>query len=144
MRAVKTLIPRLLLSGRQEGFTLNEILISIALIAIGILGFSLNTIGVIQGNNISGHYTVATNLAQDKLEEFKVQTTFTDVDNCSTPPDQDLTATGGTGGIYDRCWKISNLTNVGNRRLKKIDVTVSWRDYINRSVTVSTFVFTDS
>ncbi len=124
----------------EDGFTLNEILISIALIAIGVIGFSVNTIGVIQGNFISGNVTIATNLAQDKLEELKAPGSFTNVNNCSSPPDH-LTATGASGGIYDRCWTITDRTDLGTA-LKEIDVTVSWRDYISRSVTLSTLVYT--
>ena len=130
----------MLLIKRQEGFTLNEILVSIALIAIGVLGFSVNTIGVIQGNFISGNVTIATNLAQDKLEELKSPATFSNVNNCSSPPDH-LTAAGVPGGIYDRCWIIKDRTDLGTS-LKEIDVTVSWRDYISRSVTFSTLVYT--
>ncbi|MFQ5539362.1 MAG: prepilin-type N-terminal cleavage/methylation domain-containing protein, partial [Candidatus Binatia bacterium] len=66
---------------RTGGFTLIEIIVAIALIAIGILGFSLNTIGIVQGNFVSGNYTIATSLAQDKMEELLGQTSFTDVDN---------------------------------------------------------------
>lgn len=141
----------MLLLKRQEGFTLNEILISIALIAIGILGFSLNTIGVIQGNFISGNYTVATNLAQDKLEKLKGRTSFGDEDTydsagsftctaSNASADRDLAATGAAGGIYDRCWRITDSA-LGSD-LKQIDVTVSWYDYLDRSVTLSTLVFT--
>ena len=132
-----------LLFKRTGGFTLIEIIVSIALIAIGILGISLNTIGIIQGNFISGNYSIATSLAQDKMEELLGQTSFTNVDNCTNPPDQDITATGGTGGIYDRCWKIADPNPSLGANLKQIDVTVSWRDYLSRTVTLSTLVFTE-
>lgn len=123
----------------QDGFTLNEVLVSIALIAIGVLGLSFNTIGVIQGNQISGNITTATNLAQDKLEELRAQTSFTNGDNCPSPADP-ITGTGAAGGIYNRCWRIAD-SPLGSG-LKQIDVTVSWRDYRTRSVTLSTLVFT--
>ena len=140
MPAADTKKFRISLIEREEGFTLNEILVAIALIVIGVLGFSVNTIGVIQGNFISNNVTVATSLAQDKLEELKAPGTFTNVSNCSSPPDH-LTAVGASGGIYDRCWIISDRADLG-AGLKEIDVTVSWRDYISRSVTLSTLVYT--
>lgn len=127
---------------REEGYTLNEVLVSIALIAIGVLGFSLNTVSVIQGNQISANLTIATNLAQDKLEELNARTGFANVDNCSTTAgDQKITATGAAGGIFDRCWRIDD-SPLGPG-LKQIDVIVSWRDYLPRSVTLSTLVFTE-
>ncbi len=141
--AKKTSWLRPFLIKRAEGFTLIEILVAISLIAVGILSFSLNTIGVMQGNYISGNYTIATSLAQDKMEELLGQASFTDVDNCGSPPDQDITATGGTGGIYDRCWKIADPNPSLGANLKQIDVTVSWRDYLSRTVTLSTLVFTE-
>ena len=157
MGPAKTKIFRVFPLKRQEGFTLNEVLIAIVLIAIGVLGFSLNTIGVIQGNYISANYTTATNLAQDKMEELKAQTSFSDgVDNYDSEgssnctglytgadpqPDLNITTTGTAGGIYDRCWRITDSA-LGSG-LKQIDVTVSWRDYIDRTVILSTLVFTE-
>lgn len=132
----------LLLVKRQEGFTLNEVLISVGFITIGVLGFTLNTIGVIRGNHISGNVTVATNLAQDKMEQLKAQSTFTDVDNCPDSGDQEITATGAAGGIYSRCWAIRDFSLAGTTRLKEISVTVRWRDYLSHEVTLSTLVFT--
>lgn len=140
MRTVNGAWNSLAVARRQEGFAFNEILVAIAFITIGILGFSLNTVAVIQGNYISGNFTVATNLAQDKMEQLKAQTTLTDVNNCPGSGERDLTATGAAGGIYDRCWVITDFPFGSG--LKQIDVTVSWRDYVTRVVTVSTLIFT--
>lgn len=127
----------------QEGFTLNEVLLSIALIAIGILGFSLNTAGVIQGNRISSSVTIATNLGQAKLEEIKAQTTWTNVTNA---PDANnpITETGGGGGTGDRftrTWTIKDSSLGSN--LKEISVQVSWTEYgIGRQVVLATLIYT--
>lgn len=130
---------------RQEGFTLNEILISVALIAIGILGFSLNTMGVIQGNQISGGFTIATNLSQDKLEELKAAGSFTDGSDSPT-------TTGGSGGRFTRTWTITtsslndaSSTAAKGSTLKEISVTVSWTEYgSTRQVEVKTLYFQDA
>ncbi len=129
------------LIGREEGFTLNEVLASIALISISILGFSLNTMSVIRGNYISKNVTTATFLAQDKLEQLKSLATLSDLDNCADPPEKDVTATGSEGGIYGRCWTIKD-SPLGTG-LREITVTVRWTDYLSRKVTLSTLVFTE-
>jgi hypothetical protein len=127
-------------SGWSEGYTFNEVLVSIALIGIGILGFSVNTVGVIRGNYTSSNFTIATNLAQDKMEQLKAQAALANVSYCPDSGEKGLTSTGGAGGIYDRCWAIVD-SPLGDG-LKRIDVSVSWRDSVSRAVTVSTLVFT--
>lgn len=141
---------RLSLLKRDDGFTLNEILISIALIAIGVIGFSVNTMGVIQGNFMSGSFTIATNLAQDKLEELKAVGSYTDVTN-SPDANNPVTETGASGGRFTRTRTIStsslNDATVGaiGSKLKEVSVTVSWSEYgITRQVVVSTLVFQDA
>lgn len=126
---------------REDGFTLNEILASIALISISILGFTLSTMVVIRANYISKNFTTATYLAQDKIEQLKSLATLTDVDNCIDPPEKDISATGSAGGIYGRCWTIKGSPLGAG--LRKITVVVSWRDYISRNVTLSSLVFTE-
>jgi hypothetical protein len=129
----------------QRGFTLHETLASIAFISVGILGFAMSTNGVIRGNHFSANVTIATHLAEEKIEELKVRSSLNNVDNCvgpsgpSDPPDSNITATGGSGGIFDRCWIVSDTPlGIG---LKRVDVTVSWRDYLDRSITLSTLIY---
>ena len=52
---------------RQQGYTFNEILVALAITGIAVLGYSATTISVIRGNDMSEDYTVAVNLAQDKM-----------------------------------------------------------------------------
>lgn len=150
MRPAEAKMFRLSLIEREDGFTLNEILISIALIAIGVIGFSVNTIGVIQGNFISGSVTVAANLAQDKIEALKAVGSYTDVTN-SPDANNPITETGASGGRFTRTWTIAtsslNDATVGaiGSTLKEVSVTVSWSEYgITRQVVVSTLVFQDA
>jgi len=123
---------RLSLIKRKDGFTLNEILISVALIAIGVLGFSVNTIGVIQGNYISSNFTIATNLAQEKMEEVKAQTSFTN----GTVTDS---VTGASGISFTRTRIISDFSGTD---LKEVEVRVSWTVYlISHQLTLKTLIY---
>lgn len=144
MKRVK-LAPFDFLTGAEAGFSLHETLIAMALISIGILGLAINTSGVIQGNHRSGTLTVASNLAQDKIEELRARATLAILNNCSgstvtlEPAEMKITSIGAPGGIYDRCWTVQDsVLGVG---LKQVDVTVSWTDYGQRSVTLSTLVY---
>ncbi len=123
---------RLSLIKRKDGFTLNEILISVALIAIGVLGFSVNTIGVIQGNYISSNFTIATNLAQEKMEEVKAQTSF--------PTDTVTDSVTGASGIsFTRTRIISDFSGTD---LKEVEVRVSWTTYlISHQLTLKTLIY---
>ena len=122
---------RLSLFQRDDGFTLNEILVAVALIAIGVLGFSVNTIGVIQGNYISANVTIATNLVQEKMEEVKAQTSFTN----GTVSD---TVTGTSGIAFTRTRIISDSST----DLKEIEVRVSWTAYlISHQIVLKTLIY---
>ena len=124
----------------QKGFTFNEVLVALSVVVVGVLGYFLTTLGVIRGNATSDHYTVAVALAHDKMEELKAVANLINEDRCPDTGDRGITAVGALGGIFDRCWKISDSPLGAN--LKQIDVTVSWRDYESREVTFSTLIYT--
>jgi Tfp pilus assembly protein PilV len=126
-------------NGSESGFTFNEVLLAMNVIVIAVLGYSAGTGNLIRWNSANRDYTVAANLAQDKLEQLKAQKNWTDVNNCPTAGDRGLAATGEPGGMYNRCWIISN-SPLG-AELKQITVTVSWSDRESREVTLTTLVY---
>ncbi len=140
MKTVKVKKNPAAFSGRHGGFTLIEILVALTVIVIAILGFTLNTVGIIKGNHTSNNFTVATNLAQDKMEQLKERAVWANVNTCPDSGEQTPTATGASSGHYRRCWVIRDSSFGG--ALKQVDVTVSWRDSAIGSVTLSTLVFT--
>ena len=130
-----------MVSKHQTGFTFNEVLVAINIIVIAVLGYSLNTVGVIRANLSNGNMTVAVNLAQDKMEQLKAQKQLADEDRCPNSGDHAITATGAPNGIFDRCWRI--LDSPLGVHLKQIDVTVSWQDHQKREIIVSTLVYSE-
>jgi Tfp pilus assembly protein PilV len=132
---------KLPIAERQTGFTLNEVLVSINVIIIAILGYSLSTVGVIRGNMTNDNTTVAINLAQDKLEQLRAQKKIVNDDRCPSSGDHAITSTGIANGIFDRCWRIAD-SPLGPE-LKQINVTVSWRDREKHEIIVATLVYTE-
>ncbi len=54
----------------KKGFTLLEILVAITLLATALLGMAGLTAALMQGNTFSNRLTVASTLAQDRLEDL--------------------------------------------------------------------------
>jgi Tfp pilus assembly protein PilV len=125
----------------ETGFTLNEVLVTMSLVVLGVLGHSVSTISVMRGNSTNSEYSVAVNLAQDKIEQLKSFTNLDETDNCPASGDVGISATGLSGGIYHRCWEVT-ASGLGDK-LKQINVTVSWRDHEDRSVHLTTLVYSE-
>jgi type IV pilus modification protein PilV len=58
-------------SSNADGFTLTEVLIAVVVLSVGLLGAAQISLGVISSNGFSKRLTVATTLAQDRLEEIQ-------------------------------------------------------------------------
>lgn len=125
--------------GAQAGFTFNELLVSMGLIAFAILAHSVGSIGVFRQQSASGNATIAMHLAQDKIEELQARRVLFDINVCPSGGDLGIGASGAAPGLFDRCWKIG--PSALGSRLKEIEVTVSWRDHDVRRVTLSTLAF---
>jgi len=130
---------------QATGFTLNEVLITLGITSIGLLGFAAGTSTIIRHNHLSTRVTVATALAQDKLEQLKSNPLPNNFNNCDAAPiygaaaEIGITSSGGPGGGYNRCWTIGD--SGVHPWLKKVDVTVSWNDDMPRNVKISTLFY---
>lgn len=55
----------------EKGFTLIEVMVAIIILSVGLLGMASLTTGIIRGNKLSNDQSIATTLAQDKMEDVK-------------------------------------------------------------------------
>jgi prepilin-type N-terminal cleavage/methylation domain-containing protein len=125
---------------RQQGFTFNEILVTMVIAGIGVLCYTASTLSVIHGNRTSYNWTAAVNLAQDKMEELRGRAVLTNENLCPAA-ESGINVRGVAPGIFARCWKIFDSA-IGTN-LKQIEVAVAWREVKAQSVTLVTLVYQD-
>ncbi len=117
------------------GFTLMEVLITIVLLTVGLLGMAALTTGIINGNTHSRRLTTATTLAQDKIEDVRRL-------GSSSMPSVDTTTTEDYNTITDYpLFKRTTTTAVSSpaSNMKTITITVSW-DSDSHSVSLQTIL----
>lgn len=116
------------LMNSRAGFSLVEVLASMAIFAVAAGGFVATTVSTTKSNSTSRHATVASSLIQDKIEELRA------MNPASNPVDfwpgthvdaaNPLTAMGEVGGMYVRSWRVT--ANVPVFGLSEVVVTVAW------------------
>jgi len=120
---------------RVAGFTLIEILVAMVVFSISSLGLAIGVTSVIRSNQRSYLASIATNLAQDKLEELKA---MSPVNVAPCPGACDIPKPKTNGVEFTRTWKV--WADTPTPGVKQIDVTVEWADHSTHSFTISSAV----
>jgi len=118
-----------------NGFTLLEVLVAMAIFSVAVLGLATGATSIMRANKTSYLNTVATNLAQDKLEQLKA-TTVANITSCSSSCDSP--AVTNKNVTFTRTWTVT--TNSPATGVNRIDVTVEWQDYTSHTLIVSSAV----
>lgn len=109
----------------EAGFTLLEILITVSILAIGILAVASMQMAAIQGNDLAGDLSVATCVATDQMEKL-IQEPYDDIATAGSPV---------TRGIYTINWSVAEDAVYDNT--KTVTLVVSWTlRGIPKSVTI--------
>lgn len=121
----------------EEGFSLIEVLVALTILAVGLLSLALLQVTAIKGNAGASKSTIATDLAQTKLELFRRDawidignSTNTTFDGGTTPIYASVPADAGDnvtvrGTPFYRIWRVvPNPTD----SLKTITVWTCWQD----------------
>jgi type II secretion system protein I len=122
------------------GFTLIEVLVAMAIFAVAVLGLAVGATSVMRANQTGLYSTMATNWAQDKLEELKAKTVSA-LPNCpsyTTSGCSDTVTASGTPIKFSRSWQI--ISNSPVTGVNRIDVKVDWTDYTSHTLTISSAV----
>ncbi len=116
----------------QRGFSMMEVLITIAVLAVGLVSVARFNNFIVQEGNETRSRTEAINLAQDKLEHMRSFTDFTGYSALSSGqqtlgpaslnPDVIME---GLHNLYRRNWYVT-LESTNPTHAKVINVTVSW------------------
>lgn len=117
--------------GRISGFTLIEVLVAMAIFSIAVLGLAVGATTVMRSNKTSYFNTIGTNLAQDKMEELKAKTASSIASGSDTP-------SAVYGVSFSRSWTVT--ADQPTKGVNKIDVTVTWTDYKQNNLTISSAV----
>lgn len=104
-----------------NGFTLLEVLISLTIFSLGLLGLAELQLLGIHYNQRSQNITTAVILAESKIEELKV------CGSSGLSSGQDLiTRSEGGAGCFHRSWVISQYA--GFSHLEQVEVKVLWSE----------------
>lgn len=121
----------------EEGFSLIEVLVAMTILAVGLLSLALLQVTAIKGNAGASKSTIATDLAQTKLELFRRDawiaignSTNTTFDGGTTPIYASVPADAGDnvtvrGTPFYRIWRV--VPNASDS-LKTITVWTCWQD----------------
>jgi type IV pilus assembly protein PilV len=119
------------LASNQNGFSLIEILIAMAILALAMLAAASMQFGSIRNNASGNMVTQANMLAKAQMEVLK---NTADVTTLTDGVENNIDASGQPGGIYNRSWTVANLGLTARR----ITVTVQWsRRGKSRSIILS-------
>jgi prepilin-type N-terminal cleavage/methylation domain-containing protein len=116
-----------------KGFSLLEVLVALIFLAVGLLALAGLHITSLRGNTFSHHLSLATVVAQDRLEFLKNLPLNSDRLLPNQHDDQQFTPPG-SGISFQRTYSVTQADN-----MRTIQYTVLWNDgRRNHSVTFTT------
>ena len=108
---------------KENGFTLLEVIVSIAILTFGLLAVASMQVRAIRGNDLASRITEASGWGQEKVEEL-LGLSYTDADLADLGATQHIEQNHPAG--YTITWDVTANNPVNN--VKLIVVTVTWQD----------------
>ncbi len=113
----------------EGGFTLIEVVMTMLLLSVGLMSLGPLLIGVIRGNRFAQDLTLATSLAEDRIEEIMHQATYVDITEANFPDEAQGQIHSGDPRYskYERSAAIvDSIDAFGRSMLKGVTVIVAW------------------
>ena len=113
----------------EGGFSLVEVLLAITILSVGMMGTAVLTVGVVKANIVSKEVTVATTLAQDKMEEVR-DAGYANLPSADSTVTENygsiVTSFGGTSVDYAKFRRVTRTeVNAPAVGMKRVTVSVS-------------------
>lgn len=122
---------------RQHGFTLIEALVSLLVLAFGMLAIASFQVTLSRSSDVAKQRTEATRLAQEKLEQLRTFPTLTVYGNQMVSSTNLTQETITTNAAFTRSWAVSAAAASDTGRT--LAVTVDWTDRTGRADQVQLF-----
>jgi prepilin-type N-terminal cleavage/methylation domain-containing protein len=122
----------------NKGFTLIELFVALVILAAGLFALTQMGVTTISANQGSSAESIATRLAQNKVDELKKEMYASLALQNFVDPQNPMNSEGvsGSGSIYNRTWTIAAGPTTGT---KKVTVNVTWENGA-KSVTLKSLV----
>jgi len=117
--------------GNSAGMTLVEILVAMTIFAVGVLSLTRVMFQAMHSNTRSKHVVVATNLANQRMEQILSSTRYDNITAAAFPTENYGTIEGGKPDYspFRRAVAIADSVDaLGTSVMKEVTVRVEWRD----------------
>ena len=117
--------------GDNAGMTLVEILVAMTIFAVGVLSLTRVMFQAMHSNLRSKHVVVATNLANQRMEQILSSTRYDNITAAAFPTEDYGTIEGGKPDYspFRRAVAIADSVDaLGTSVMKEVTVRVEWRD----------------
>jgi type IV pilus assembly protein PilV len=111
----------------NKGLSLIEVLAAMVILSVGMLGTASLVGGIIRGNQVSKNVTIATTLAQDKMEGV-LKSGYTGISSTDAEVTEDY---GSIAGYSNHMRTTTISMGIPASRMKTVTVQAYWRTGTN-------------